>query len=172
MRNLGNWSLVTVDGTDCPIQEPHPFSTQWYSHKFKGPGLRYELAVCILTGYIVWYFGPFPAGKSDLQIYRIRLKTILGPNEKVVADKGYRGDYTVDTPFDAKSDVHKKMMNTARARHETINARLKKWGVLKQEFRHHRSKHGQCFEAVAAVTQLEIQNGCPPFQVDYNDIFF
>jgi len=68
MRNLGNWSLVTVDGTDdCPIQEPHPFSTQWYSHKFKGPGLHYELAVCILTGYIVWYLDLF---QQESQIYR------------------------------------------------------------------------------------------------------
>ena len=113
MRDIGNRSLVTVDGTDCPIQEPHPFSTQWISHKFKGPGLCYELAVCILTGYIVWYFGPFPAAKSDLQIYRIKLKTILGPHEKVVADKGYRGDYTVDTPLDARNDTHKEMMNRA-----------------------------------------------------------
>ena len=54
---------ITVDGTDFRIQEPIPFNPKWYSHKFKGPGLRYEVAICIKTGCIVWVIGPFPAGE-------------------------------------------------------------------------------------------------------------
>ena len=54
---------VTVDGTDFRIQEPIPFNPKWYSYKFKGPGLRYEVAICIKTGWIVWVNGPFPAGE-------------------------------------------------------------------------------------------------------------
>jgi hypothetical protein len=120
-----NRCLVSVDGTDFIIQEPSPFSSSWYSHKSNGPALRYEIAICIQTGWIVFYHGPFPAGMSDLKIFRIKLKTILGPLEKVIADKGYRGDEKVDTPLTAKSKLHKDGMSIARARHETVNGRLK-----------------------------------------------
>jgi hypothetical protein len=45
--------MVTVDGTDFRIYEPTPFSPMWYSHKYKGPGLRYEVALSIRGGDIV-----------------------------------------------------------------------------------------------------------------------
>jgi len=49
--NLIAGSNFSVDGTDCQIQEPLLFNAKWYSHKFKGPGLRYEVGVCISTGH-------------------------------------------------------------------------------------------------------------------------
>lgn len=56
----GDFCLVSVDGTDFRIYERHPFWSGWFSHKFKGPGVRYEVAVCIKTGDVVWINGPFP----------------------------------------------------------------------------------------------------------------
>ena len=73
----------------------------WYSHKFNGPALRYEVAVCIQTGWIVWTGGPFPAGDfPDLEIYRLDLKERLCEHERVEADEGYAGDLSVRTPSD------------------------------------------------------------------------
>ena len=81
--------LVTVDGTDFRIPEPSPLDTQWYSHKFKGPGLQYEIAVCIRTGKIVSYNGPFECGRwPDLNIFRNKVKRMLPVGERVVADRG------------------------------------------------------------------------------------
>ena len=72
------------------ICEPTPFSPKRYSHKFHGPGLRYEIGIGIETGYIVWAHGPFPSGKySDARIFKLVLKTRLLPHENVVADGGY-----------------------------------------------------------------------------------
>lgn len=51
--------FISVDGTDCPVFEPWPFSKQMYSHKMNGPGIKYELAVCLKTAMIVWVNGPF-----------------------------------------------------------------------------------------------------------------
>lgn len=66
----GKTCKVTVDGTDCQIFEPRPFSKQWYSHKFKKAGVRYEVAVCIQTGWIVWINGPYPCGAwPDIKIF-------------------------------------------------------------------------------------------------------
>jgi hypothetical protein len=51
--------LTSVDATDCMIPRVKGQGKAFNSHKFDGPGLRYEIAVCILTGWIVWVMGPF-----------------------------------------------------------------------------------------------------------------
>ena len=47
MNDIGNRCLITLDGTDVSINEPSPFNNKWYSHKLNGPGLRYEVGICI-----------------------------------------------------------------------------------------------------------------------------
>lgn len=158
---------MTVDGVDFAIPEPTQFSPRWYSHKFKGPGLRYEIAVCIKTGKIVSFNGPFECGTwPDLKIFRSRLKYNLSAGEKVVADRGYRGEDRICTPDSFRTIEHKNAMNTARARHETINGRLKTWGILKNVFRHGSEKHHIAFRSVLVLVEISIENGCPPFQVE------
>jgi hypothetical protein len=166
----GKTCKVTIDGTDFRIEEPTPFSSNWFSHKFNGPGVRYEVAICIQTGDIVWINGPFKAGKwSDMKIFRRSLKQKLAPGEMVEADNGYRGEpYHVRTAdgFVSRADDSRAKWK-ARNRHETINRRLKQWGCLKQVWRHDLGLHKTAFGAVAVVTQLAFENGEPPFQVRY-----
>ena len=91
LGNADRSCKVTVDGTDFMINQPTPFSKTWYSHKFNGPGVRYEIAVCIQTGDIVWYNGPKRCGSwPDLLIFTSRLADKLGPHEFVEADATYR----------------------------------------------------------------------------------
>ena len=59
----GKCCLVTIDGVDFPIYEPTPFDFTWYSHKFRGAGVCYEIAVAIKTGDIVVFNGHFECGK-------------------------------------------------------------------------------------------------------------
>ena len=163
----GERCLVTIDGVDFEIPEPIPFDSKWYSHKFGGPGLRYEIGVCIKTGKIVSYNGPLECGRwPDLKIFRSKLKQMLSLGEKVVADRGYRGETRIIAPDSARDGRHYKAMNNARARHETINGRLKTWGILKPVFRHGRDKHHIAFRAILVLTEIAIENGHPPFQVD------
>ena len=61
--------FISVDGTDCPVFKPWPFSKKMYSHKLNGPGLKYEVAVCLKTGQIVWISGPFVGSKTDSTIF-------------------------------------------------------------------------------------------------------
>jgi hypothetical protein len=56
-----------------------------FSHKFSRAGLRYKVGVCIQTGDIVRFHGPFPTGMSDLKIFCIKLALILLLQEQVVA---------------------------------------------------------------------------------------
>lgn len=155
---------VSVDGTDCRIFEPYPFSSSWFSHKFHGPGVRYEIAVSVMTGQIVWVNGPFPCGShSDLKIFKSNLKNRLLPGEKVIADKGYQ-DNLCD--YEAKElEYPDKMFSSCRARHESVNKRIKQFSVASQRFRHKKSLHGVCFFAAAKLTQLLIDNGSPLFEL-------
>jgi hypothetical protein len=94
-RFLGNWFFWTfsLDGVHCPIQEPSPFWSGWWSHEHDDAGLDYEICVGVSTGHIVWIRGPFPAGKwSDLKVFdRELLGNILLDQEKGVVDGGHPG---------------------------------------------------------------------------------
>lgn len=84
---------ISVDGTDFRIMEPRPFNTKWFSHRFHGLGVRYEISVCIGRGRNVWANGPYPCGShSDVIIFRRYLKQALGEKEMVVADRGYTSE--------------------------------------------------------------------------------
>jgi hypothetical protein len=82
-----NGCSVTVDGTYFIIYEPTNFSKKWFSHKFNGPGIRYEVAILIKGGQIVHIQGLYPAGKwPDIKIFRECLKYKLLEGEKAAAD--------------------------------------------------------------------------------------
>lgn len=157
--------FVTVDGTDCRIVEPWPFSPDWYSHKFHGAGLRYEIAVSISTGYIVWATGPYPCGLfPDLKIFNSRLQKKLLANEVVLCDKGYRGRNCKNyIPEDPSSHMSAVLL----ARHETVNRRLKIFNVLGQKFRHRPDLHSFCFHAVLNLTQLMLEDSNPLFDIKW-----
>jgi hypothetical protein len=164
------WTFV-VDGIHCAIQEPRrPFWRGWYSHKFEGAGLAYEVATAVTTGLIVWINGPFPAGKwKDDTIFMSALAKLVRPGiEKGVADAGYRSKaiskYLFFPAWRTKKGMEEKwprndLHEHIRARHETINARLHKWNCVGSIFRHARELHSNFFHAAAVVVQLEIIHG-------------
>ena len=122
LNHNGSTCLLSVDGTYFSIREPIPFDPKWYSHKFNGPGLRYEIGVCIQTGWIVWLNGPFPCGEwSDLAIARSSLAHLLESWERYIADGGYLDSYgSAVTPTGHHLFIDRQRA-TVRARHETVN---------------------------------------------------
>lgn len=81
---------MSVDGTHDPINETSSFSPRWFSYKLNGPRLRYEVAISINGGRIVWGNGPFKQGEmKDLQIFRKDLKHELDEKEMVCTNDGY-----------------------------------------------------------------------------------
>ena len=168
MNSVGNECLVSVDGTDFKIYEHKPFWKGWFSHKFRGPGVRYEVGLCIQTGWIVWIHGPFPCGAwPDLKIFRKALMGMLPIGEKVHADAGYKGESCIVIPSDDMSPAFARMAAMIRGRHETVNHRFKMFNILHRVFRHDVDKHQPVFGAVAVITQLALQNGEPLYSVEY-----
>jgi len=162
--------LITIDGTDFRMREPTVFDRRWFSHKFKGPGLRYEIGVCIQTGWIVWINGPYAPGDwSDLAIARYGVATKLGPGEKYLADRGYNSqDGNAETPS-GHNNHDQRMKAGARARHEAINGLLKQYGILRDRFRHSQNDHALVFKAVVNLVQAKIMLEGATYQVAYND---
>lgn len=153
---------MSIDGTDFIINEPSPFSSQWYSHKTNGPGLRYEIGVSIL-GEIVWVNGPFPAGVQDLELFRSKLKPNLRRGEFVLADRGYP-DFLCRTPDNLPS--HELGVAAAiRARHETLNGRLKVFSVLRERYRHRKETHVLCLNSIVNITAVVLRTD-PLFSLD------
>ena len=86
------------------------------------------------------------------------------------ADEGYHGHVDkVKVPDNDMLSKKSEMQGRVRERHETLNRRLKNWGILGQVFRHNVLLHGMGFHACAVLTQLTIENGEPLFEVEYYD---
>lgn len=131
--------LISVDCTHCPINEPWPFETMWYSEKLNGPGVSYEVAVCIKTGWIVWVNGPFEASTPDSTIFIETLGHLIAEDEGVECDQGYKGDARMKQNNVNRSRKDRSQKSKARSRNEVINSRLKQFNILNVPF-HHLSK--------------------------------
>ena len=173
----GSLAKITVDGTDfrIPLYGGAANFKKYKSHKFNGPGLRYEVAIAIQTGDIVHVNGPFACGKhQDIAIFRKKLKKKMRLGyELAEADKGYRGEpLLIELPdMDGGAGAAQiSAKNKARGRHETCNKRFKQWNCLSNRFRHSEKCHGLVFHAIVALTQIDIRSGNPLYQVDYKTI--
>lgn len=104
--------------------EPTQFDPKWFSHKFNGPGLRYEIGICIRTGDVVWAHGGVPCGEwPDLRLARNAIIEAIQPTEFIIADRGYNDAQY----FDFVPNLQKKRI---LARHETVNRRIKQFSCM------------------------------------------
>lgn len=161
---------ISVDGTHFRIHEPKQYpSAQWYSHKFKGPGLSYEIALSIHESQIAWSNGPFPAGVSDIEVFRQPnglMDKLADEGKYAIADGGYEGeqDFVLTrNPLDDESV--KEVKKRAKARQETVNARLKGFEIMNGTYRHDIFKHRIVFNACLVLVQFDLENGHPLWEI-------
>jgi len=132
--------------------------------------VRYELGICIQTGWIVWINGPYPPGDwTDLNIARDGICDELGPGEKFLADGTCSGAHGCSETPNGLHNEDQRMKAAARARHENVNRLFKYWGILERTFRHRVDLHGKVFLAVANLVQASILLEQPSFEVYYYD---
>ena len=160
--------MLSVDGTDFRIAMGYhkPFR----SYKFKKSGLRYEVGLCILTGDICWWSGPYAPGVwNDLAIFRDSLVLMLEPGERCETDSGYQGSAPTHTkcPGVSWADPNTaEIQSRVRSRQETVNERFKNWAILATPYRHGLLEHQTVFGAIVVLTQLSFAAN-PLFQVLY-----
>jgi len=180
LRAVGNDCLMTINGMDYRIlqkgaERKGRKGNAFGSFKYAGKSaLRCKLGVDILSGNSVWVSGPYPAGKyTDIAIFNSILANCLepGPGECVEADNSYVGclDKIKCLNNNCNPAENRVMQGIARSHHETLNGRLKAWGILGKVYRHDIREHGTVFYACAVITQLFVANGEPLFEVEYGD---
>lgn len=126
--------------------------------------LKYEVAVHPQTGQIVWVFGSIPGAIHDITIARERFLYNLLPDEKVWADKGYRGENCFILPQVGKLaslSPAQRIYNQWHSQHhfqhiERINRRIKVWGVARLTWRHSLDKHQQAFLAICRIVNIDL----------------
>ncbi len=126
-----------------------------------------------MTGEIKWINEPFPAGMwPNITIFRHSLMQHLDIGEMVEADDGYAAEshWVAKTPgacLIRKTQEDDSLQLRVQGRHETINARFKRFEILNHPFWHDCTQHGYVFRAVAVLVQLSVKNGDPLYEVDY-----
>jgi hypothetical protein len=124
-----------------------------FTEVLNGPALKYEVGVCIKTGYIVWVNGPFVGSENDGTVFSEGLGTLLAEDEAVEVDGEYKGNNKIKGPATAISQVQRKEKSVVRGWHENVNGQLKLFNVLNACFRHCNPpeqmmrKHGLCFDS-------------------------
>jgi DDE superfamily endonuclease len=158
--------FATVDGIHCRINEPRTDpGSKWYSHKFHGPGVTYEVGISLVEGRILWISDSYPAGESDINVFRKPggIMEKIPPGKKVIADKGYRGEHDkISTPNHHDSLNAKMFKKRALARHETLNKRLNDFKILSERYCHGFPTHKVAFPAVCVLVQNDL-NASPLF---------
>ena len=168
----GDDTLITVDCTDCDIEEIQPFKAVYWSHKSNHAAFKYEVAVSIRGGDIVWVSGPWPAAVSDKKIFALHLAEHLGDNEFAEVDNGYSKTDKAMIPGAGESFLHKKLKSQARGRQENFNGWLKVFCILKNKFRKSDpTKHYIAFNAVAILVQLGQENGERMYELQINGTY-
>ena len=99
-RSIGQNNYVSIDRIDFSICETKPLDSQWFSFKINKAGIKYEVAICIATGFIVWFNGGFKAGRfDDLELARLEFTSRLLPGKRAIADRIYTDNCFFITPY-------------------------------------------------------------------------
>jgi hypothetical protein len=160
--------LLSVDGTHCSYHEVKhptlPYDPQMYSHKSNEPALAYEVALSLTESKVVSVRGPFKASVHDKSMFVAHLQDLIPDGSFGIADRGYRGVAKLSTPNQYDSPDVKEFKRRARARQESFFARMKRFGAVRDQFRHRDiQKHCWTFEAVCVILQYQFENGSPLF---------
>jgi hypothetical protein len=168
--------IVSIDGLDMAAWEKKHgtfnIDKAMKSHKHPGCAFRYIIAAAIYRSRIVGIYGPYPGGKSEIEIFREHIKNKVKQGKFVVADKGNKESVwnasdkamlAIPNPVD-NQDLAKFKARTL-ARHETVNGRIKAYKSMANRWEHGMEKHGIAMRAVAATVQYKMDNGSELFPV-------
>lgn len=81
----------SVHGTNCRIAILTRFYSKWFSHRFKGTGLRYEIGISYHDRNIVWLHGPLTCELWPIiKCFIEKMFDLLVDNEKFVVNNSYK----------------------------------------------------------------------------------
>ena len=166
----GRKFILLVDCVNFGINEPrHPVLhkvREFFDRKGGKAGLTYEIALDLWSSNIIWLHGPFPSATGDQRIFKEEgLCDEMPEGTKAIADKVYKGQNKISLHNSLDDEEVREFKRRARARQESVNARLKSFECLKQRFRHGVKNHHIYVHAVAVMLTFQMENGSPLFHI-------
>ena len=183
--NDDEWNTTFIVSFDCvnfgTNETRHPTlhkDKKLFDRKGGKAGLTYEIALHLWENRVVWINGPFPPNDGGDRAIFVEegLQAAIPEGKKSIADKIYRGCDKVALHNSLDPPEVRLFKRRARSRQESINARLKNFGVLKQRFRHKKahnqhkdfvgdSKHQTFVHAVMVICTFQMEHGSPLFAI-------
>lgn len=162
--------IISVDCVNFGLNEPrHPTlhkDPRYFDRKGGKAGHTYEIALHLWESRIVWINGPFPAATGDQVIYNTQgLMDRIPEGKKCIADKIYVGCNKIALHNSLDTEEVREFKGRARARQESINARLKSYSILSNRFRHGKDNHQAVVSAIAVIVSFHMEHGSPLFAV-------
>jgi hypothetical protein len=160
-------AFAVIDGTVCPLQVPNQWELQkpWFSPKHGIHCIKYEIAVRISDGQIVWVAGGVWGSVHDLTLVRnTGLLERLVPGERIYGDKGYIGHHRIWCPYKGRTDnltydqiCWNRYLNPLRTRVENSLNRIHKFNVLNYPWRGELHTHLDVFRVCAQIAAVDIK---------------
>ena len=119
--------------------------------------------------------GPFKGATHDVTLFREETKPqVIKANGIVIADsiyqpgKGFKDEIGMFLiPNSVDEPELKAFKSRVRARHESFNARIKRFNFARDVYRGvDENKHGKAFKAICTIVQYQMDNGCPIFSTN------
>jgi len=167
-RDANAMFCLVLDATVCPINRPSNNRVQrtYYSGKHKQHCIKYEIGVHPDTGRLVWVSGGVEGSVHDMRLmYLGQLLQGILPNELILADKGYIGNWQIITPFrrpytSPVEEVLSRALSSRRIIVEHVLQRFKTFYCLNTKWRHCKELHCFVFCIIAEIINIDMQF-CP-----------
>lgn len=178
-KRADRFILLTVDGVDCRTYEKSTdemnVDPAQFTHKHNHGGVKYEIGIDCYESKIVWISGPHRGGKHDRTIFAEGLRDKIPEGKVVISDRVYTDKKRNDNadlalPCIGDSQELFNFKARAKARHESLNGRLKDFRILFDTYHHPHGNHVFAFEAVAVLVQYAMDHGHPIFDANTGDI--
>ncbi|PRP74208.1 hypothetical protein PROFUN_16293 [Planoprotostelium fungivorum] len=159
---------IAIDATVCPIQSPmsEGWESQkmWYSGKHGIHCLKYEVAVRIIDGQIVWVNGSVPGSMHDSLLCTLGgIEDGLLENEGVLGDSAYQSAArpwaiaSFKTPRGGELIPEQRNFNKYVGRHRVIVKQVKEFAILTHPFRTEDYQlHELAFQAIVKLHNYNI----------------
>jgi hypothetical protein len=155
-------SMIIDTTVSSKIQEPYLEPWRYFCKEKNGFFVKYEICCSIGVPRIVWLKGPFKPTRDDTIAKDSGIKQYLGPTERMLADKIYKGDRrTFICPVSGlkfklprEDQTRNYMIYSARGSVERLIRRMKVFGFFHMVWRLSLELHQLCTHVIGKLINL------------------
>ncbi|EFA85304.1 DNA mismatch repair protein [Heterostelium album PN500] len=166
-RGKHHFNRFVTDTTLCLYETKND---KYWNEDKKHFGFKYEVTCSIHNGEIIWWSGPYPGSKADIDIARseegILSSEILQNKERFIGDKSYQGEREsfkamIKRPRGGSLTPLEKEFNAFLSSKiiiiENVNKRFKDFKCFSTPWKSNQTYHLQAFHLISLVINEDIK---------------